>query len=436
MLLNFEVDNWSCFKNKTCFSMQAGPEHDPDGRLALVGAESRPLKVLPAAAIYGNNASGKTQFIRALQFLQGLMTDQFDAGYLPVEPYTLDPDTEKAPTWLTLQFVVDETIYELKLSVTSKEILGEELASYGTRSISRHLLYHRDRQRIEAYNEWGSEEFQKYVKTLALDPTKSFLAVSSMLLATTKIVNDVRNWFENTLCIISPDARYMAVEKYCEPCGISEATQEYLGRFDTGIRTLATQDVSLETFSQKIIDEVRRNLVRASVVRRLIGGNVFLFKRQDDGTIGARKLCAVHDCSDGRAKEFPLDRESDGTRRMLDLIPTIGSIRNCKRDVVFVVDEIDRSLHHLVTRAMVEDFISACSAKTRYQLIFTTHDLLLMDQAIFRRDEMYVTDKSPDGVANITDISSFKNTGTGLDAETNILRRYLDGRFGGIPRSI
>ena len=436
MLLNFEIENWSCFKNKTCFSMQAGPEHDPNGRLALVGAESRPLKVLPAAAIYGNNASGKTQFIRALQFLQDLLTDQFDAGYLPVEPYMLDPDTEKAPTQLTLQFVVGETIFELRLVVTSKEILGEELASYGTRSTSRHLLYRRDRQKIEAFNEWGTVDFQKYVKTLALDPTKSFLAVSAMLLATTQIVKDVRNWFENTLCIISPDARYMAVEKYCEPCGIAEATQEYLGRFDTGIRNLAPQDVSMETFSQKIIDEVRKNLARATTVRRLIGGNVFLFNRVADGAIRARKLCAVHDCSDGGYKAFPLDRESDGTRRMLDLVPTIGSIRNCRQDVVFVVDEIDRSLHHLVTRAMVEDFLSACSAKMRFQLIFTTHDLLLMDQAIFRRDEMYVTDKSPEGVANIMDISSFKNTGRGLDVETNILKKYLDGRFGGIPRSI
>lgn len=436
MLLNFEIENWSCFKNKTCFSMQAGPEHDPEGRLALIGAESRPLKVLPAAAIYGNNASGKTQFIRALQFLQNLMTDQFDSGYLPVEPYALDSFSEKSPVCLAIQFVVGETIYEFRIAATPTEIVSEELSAYGSRSTTRRLLYRRTGQKIEAFNEWGSTEFQQYVKTLSLDPTKSFIAVSAMLIATTPVVKDVRNWFENTLCIISPDTRYMAVEKYCEPCGIAEATQEYLGRFDTGIRSLAPQDVPLDTFAPKVIDEVRKNLVRASTVRRLIGGNVFLFDRLEDGAIRARKLCAIHDCSDGGAKVFPMDRESDGTRRMLDLVPTIGSIRNCRRDVVFVVDEMDRSLHHLVTRAMVEDFLATCSNKTRFQLIFTTHDLLLMDQEIFRRDEMYVTDKSPEGIASITDISSFKTGGRGLDVETNIRKKYLDGRFGGIPRSI
>lgn len=99
---------------------------------------------------------------------------------------------------------------------------------------------------------------------------------------------------------------------------------------------------------------------------------------------------------------------------------------------VFIVDEIDRNLHHLVTRALIEDFLESCTPEARSQLIFTTHDLLLMDQKICRRDEMWAADKSPDGKSRLTDFSSF----AGIRKDTNIRDVYLEGRFGGVPRSL
>ena len=146
----------------------------------------------------------------------------------------------------------------------------------------------------------------------------------------------------------------------------------------------------------------------------------------------ARRLVALHAKAAGGEMPFPISLESEGTRRMLDFIPALARLTEPNQSMTFVVDEIDNKLHHLVTRALVEDFIATCKADTRTQLIFTTHDLLLMDQDLCRRDEMWVTDKAPDGGATLADFASFE----GLRKGTKIRDIYLDGRLGGIPRHI
>lgn len=432
MLLNFEVENWTCFRGKAGISMQAGPEHDPHNRLLLVGAESRPLKILPVAVVYGNNASGKTQLIRALRFVQDLVVGKLDDAHLPVEPYAFDPVTETAPSRFVVQFVIGETVYELKLLVSSDRIVSEELFSYGVRATSRKPLFKRSENKIETFGEWGGDDLRKYVGSLTIAPTKSFISVSAMFLAKTPVVAQVLDWFMNTLHVITQEARYVAVEDYCEPGDIAARTHEYLERFDVGIKKLVPEVVQIDSFSTKILSEVRKQLASQKTVRRILDRNVFIFDIDEKKTLRARKLFAMHECQDGSQKPLPMDCESDGTRRMLDLVPAVASAMECHESSVFVIDEIDRSLHHLVTRALVEDFIASCRPAGRAQLIFTTHDLLLMTQDIFRRDEMNVTDKAPDGAATICSISDFE----GLKSDTKILPYYLDGRFGGIPRGI
>lgn len=150
------------------------------------------------------------------------------------------------------------------------------------------------------------------------------------------------------------------------------------------------------------------------------------------GELVARRLVALHAKAAGGEMPFPISLESEGTRQMLDFIPALARLTEPNQSMTFVVDEIDNKLHHLVTRALVEDFIATCTADTRTQLIFTTHDLLLMDQDLCRRDEMWVTDKAPDGSATLADFASFE----GLRKGTKIRDIYLDGRLGGIPRHI
>ena len=107
MLLNFQVANWACFRDPMNFTMEAGPERDAGGHLVKIGAKSRPLKVLPVAAVYGNNASGKSQFIAALSFLRSLVIEEFKTGRPPLAPFLLDDTFAKEPTHFVIQFVDD-----------------------------------------------------------------------------------------------------------------------------------------------------------------------------------------------------------------------------------------------------------------------------------------------------------------------------------------
>jgi len=149
-----------------------------------------------------------------------------------------------------------------------------------------------------------------------------------------------------------------------------------------------------------------------------------------DGTLVAKKLVTYHAKSDGTEEKFEMRQESDGSKRLIDILPAFLDMSTGKTNKVYIVDELDRSLHTLLTRNLLELYLSTCSANSRAQLLFTTHDVLLMDQQLFRRDEMWVTERAADGVTNLQSFSEYKD----VRADKNIRKSYLQGRLGGIPR--
>ena len=432
MLLNFQVANWACFRDPVNFTMEAGPEHDEGGHLVKIGAKSRPLKVLPVAAIYGNNASGKSQFIAALAFLRNLVVEEYKTGRLPLAPFLLDDTFAKEPTHFILQFIVGESVYELDVLLTENEIRREMLSRYNSRNTEKTAIYVREGQKVISCS-WGGDAYCQYVKTMTVDQTRLFLTLSAIFAAgKDELIAAIHNWFARSLVIITPGSHYIGVDDYCTEGRIAERTLDYLARFDTGISRLDAESVPLSAFHPSHLDEVRKLLTPGASLRRLIGNEVFVFSLDEKNELVARRLVALHTKATGEEMPFPIPFESEGTRRMLDFIPAIARLTEPKQSMTFVVDEIDNKLHHLVTRALIEDFIATCTADTRTQLIFTTHDLLLMDQDLCRRDEMWVTDKAPDGSATLSDFSAFE----GLRKGTKIRDVYLDGRLGGIPRHI
>lgn len=432
MLLNFQVANWACFRDPMCFTMEAGAERDVGGHLVKIGAKTRPLKVLPVAAIYGNNASGKSQFIAALSFLRSLVIEEYKTGRLPLSPFLLDDTYAKKPTHFVIQFVVNDAVYELDVLLTDSGILNETLARYNSRNTDKTFIYKREGQKVVSCT-WGGDAYCQYVKTMSVDQTRLFLTLSAIFAAGKDLlIASIYNWFVQSLVIITPGSHYIGVDDYCTEGRIADRTLEYLARFDTGISRLDSEIIPLSAFHPGLLDEVRKMLKPGASHRRLIGNEVFLFSFDEKGELVARRLVVLHSKVSGEEMPFPMPYESDGTRRMLDFIPAIARLTEPHQSLTFVVDEIDNKLHHLVTRALIEDFIETCGADTRAQLIFTTHDLLLMDQELCRRDEMWVTDKAPDGSATLSDFSAFE----GLRKGTKIRDVYLDGRLGGIPRHI
>jgi AAA15 family ATPase/GTPase len=116
--------------------------------------------------------------------------------------------------------------------------------------------------------------------------------------------------------------------------------------------------------------------------------------------------------------------------RVIDLLPVFLDlcVQNSKK--VYVIDELDRSLHTLLTRHLLEGYLSSCSPESRAQLLFTTHDVLLMDQDLVRRDEMWITERAASGGSSLMSFSEFKD----VRYDKDIRKSYLQGRLGGIPR--
>lgn len=122
-------------------------------------------------------------------------------------------------------------------------------------------------------------------------------------------------------------------------------------------------------------------------------------------------------------------QESDGSQRIIDLLPAFLELSSESSKKVYVIDEVDRSLHTLLTRHLLESFLSSCSSASRSQLLFTTHDVLLMDQKLLRRDEMWVAERGSLGESHLISFSDFKD----VRYDKDIRKSYLQGRLGGIP---
>jgi AAA15 family ATPase/GTPase len=153
-----------------------------------------------------------------------------------------------------------------------------------------------------------------------------------------------------------------------------------------------------------------------------------LLTRKDD-IVTAEKLVACHVSHDGHEEEFELEHESDGTKRILDLLPAFVDMESKSSDHVYVIDEIDRCLHTYAARRLVMTFLDGCTNDTRGQLLATTHDIGLLSQSLLRRDEMWLAERNRDEVSEIFAVSDFSEA----RKDTDLRKSYLTGRMGGLP---
>lgn len=156
-----------------------------------------------------------------------------------------------------------------------------------------------------------------------------------------------------------------------------------------------------------------------------------LFAENEDDEVVLKKLVALHKTSSGEDVAFSLSEESAGTHRLLDLMPVFSDL--CEGgegdERVYVIDEIDRSLHPELLRWLIERFLHACGPQGRGQLIFTAHDVNLLDPDLFRPDELWGVEKNVLGVSRLYSFGEFKE----LKSSSNFRQYYLQGLLGAVP---
>lgn len=178
-------------------------------------------------------------------------------------------------------------------------------------------------------------------------------------------------------------------------------------------------------------DDIRKKL-KEGVTWRIedtFAGNRYIVT-MEKGEIKAKKLMTKHLLADGSAEKFEMSQESDGTRRLIDLLPAFVDLFSGTCQKTYIVDELDRCLHPLLLRQLVQYFLGKCSTQNHGQLVFTTHNVILMKQDLLRRDEMWLTERDKNNYTRIFSFGEYKE----IRFDKDILRSYLEGNLGGIPQ--
>ena len=428
MIVSFSIENWMSFRDTVSFSMVASRERQHGERVPRV--EKYQTRILPVAAIYGANASGKTNFFRALKFVKNLVVEGTGIDRLiPLEPHRLVSGHMEKPSRFKLELLVEETIYEFSFAATRKAIIEEKLVQIT--STSEKTLYDRQGDKPNLHSSLDRKQFLHFAFQGTRD-NQLFLTNSvSQKIDTFKPVYD---WFKNSLHLIDPDSMIGDFWHFFEEeNSLHNAINEILAQLDTGISHLGVEEVSFdsvpfeESFKNKLREEVKEG--NPVGVHAVPTNERFIFTRSE-GDLTAKKLVSFHSKPDGTDAKFEIRQESAGSQRVIDLLPAFFAEPAVRSKTVYVIDEVDRSLHTLLTRKLLETHLANCGLESRTQLLFTTHDVFLMDQGLFRRDELWVIERNSEGSSDIFSFSDYK----GIRYDKNIRKSYLQGRLGGVPR--
>jgi uncharacterized protein len=427
MLINFTLENWRSFRKPATFSMVASREKQHGERLARV--DRYKLRLLPVAAIYGGNASGKTNFFAALNFARNLIVSGTRPDELiPVETFRLDGDSGKKATGFKFELLVDDSIYEYGFAINQERVVEERLVE--VRPTTEKELFVRNLDKIRFDPALDKDQFLHF----AFKGTReNQLFLTNAVQQKVETFKPIYDWFKESLVLIAPDTRFEPFEQFLqEGSPLYDTMNKCLGLLDTGIAQLGGEEVSFDNLPlpEDIRSKLQSSLKEGMTLRVMSPFHErYVFTRKD-GAVVARKLVTYHENRSGEMEKFEMGQESDGSKRVIDLLPAFLEMSSRESKQVYVIDEVDRSLHTLLTRQLLQGYLAACSPESRSQLLLTTHDVLLMDQDLLRRDEMWIAERNQEGGSALHSFSEYKDVRNDKD----IRKSYLQGRLGGVPR--
>lgn len=449
MLIRFSVKNFLSFASREDnmseeFSMIAGRVRGKKEHLYDDGK----IKLLKFAAVYGANAAGKSNLVKAMDFMKQVVISVLPDGH--TEKYCkVNPENAMKPSYFEVEILLDGKYYSygFEIILSQSRFISEWLMELHADN-SEKILFTRDIAN-GTYELCGmlarkglKEKLDVYADDIRGDGSVLFLAVMNQNKKnlyeshkTAAILKNVFLWIKDSLDINYPnqpisDYSYLAqADKVSEVCRIISA-------FGTGISDFALVDVPVEKvlhgLSKNLQDKILSNIEQKQVEVRnhpqIKGINMILRTLADlfiimiDGSDTVK--CQTIEFSHGRKNVlFNLEEESDGTVRILDLLEILLS----GEGKTYVIDELDRCLHPSLSYKFVETFLNLAAEKN-IQLIVTTHESRLMDFDLLRRDEIWFVDKKENGESDIYSLEEYN-----ARFDQKIDKAYLEGRYGGIP---
>ena len=275
----------------------------------------------------------------------------------------------------------------------------------------------------------SSEDRNAFVQFIEIGTRPNQLFLTESIDRNLPYFEDVYNWFDQTLRLIFPNRRYGFLETaYSDESEFQREFQELIADFDLGIDSVALEEVSMpmsSTMKQDLLEEHREK--EGDVIVQFPTRNTFI-TISSDNQIRTNKFTAIHEVKrENREVRFELNEESDGTQRLFELVPAFLDLLNEDHERVYVIDELDRSLHPKLSGSVLQMFLKR-SVGQPSQLIVTTHESALLDLKLLRRDEIWFVEKDPEGASSGFSLEEFAPR-----FDKDVRRGYLQGRFGAIP---
>ena len=411
MLIEFTVGNFKSFRDKTTLSMIAANLTSEDSALDTdnVIPVSKNLKLLKSAAVYGANASGKSNLGIALRFLRDFILNSASEAVTParvgLEPFLLDHETHTQPSFFEIIFLVQGRQYRYGFEADRTQIVSEWL--FHVPKTKEIALFIRDGQEIKAKS--GFKE-GKGLETKTR-PEALFLSVAALFNESTS--QKIKKWFVAFAVetgLQDDKFRAFTLNGLRDP-EVRDALVAFVRNLDLGVRDVTVSDLpTLEMLPQEWSEEVKN---------RAIG-------QLSQAIYIAHYIKEPPETPDD-VEVFDLDtHESQGTRKLVSMAGPLYSI--LYHGHVLFVDELDARLHPLMTRRIIELFHSPLTNPHGAQLIFATHDTNLLDKTLFRRDQIWFAEKDRQGATHLASLAEYR-----VRSDAAFEKQYLEGRYGAIP---
>lgn len=440
MLIRFTVDNVLSFNSEQELLLTPGKNRNHSDHV-IKKEKSRDVDILKSAVIYGANASGKSNFIKAIYLMRKILLRN-EGDTILYDYFMLDGDSAKRPSKLEIEFNINGYNYAYGFTFTRKEIVSEWLYYFNKEKDFKIFERKTDGKNVEVTfdnlklkrKEIANLEFLGKIT----NPAECFLhSLNNSNVESIEGINHLRDaylWFDECLTIIFPDSKFEALE-----IGIDDNDKfkdlfawalEYFG---TGISGLESTEVDFFSSEVKLPPEFKEKLQKEMKVNdqgiiSAMDDIRFRVKKIDDGGLLASKIMTQRESRNmvDSIVNFEINQESDGTQRIMDFIPAMAELQHHNR--VFIIDEIERSLHVNLVRKFISMFYEL-TTDVRSQLIVTTHESALLDQELVRKDAVWFVEKNKEGESELRGLDEYN-----IRKDLDIRSGYLHGRFGAIPK--
>ena len=440
MLTKISFENFRSFEQATELTMVSSTKirGNADHRIQI-----KSTRLLRYAVVYGANASGKTNLVEFFRFFETVL----EMG-LPSWSARLfcknHAENEQRDSLFEVQFSVCDKFYAYGFSavLSERRITGEWLYELYQKGTSR-CIFQRDvtteGQITTNLTLSGAE--QKRFMTYASDFSDNYFSLFLSEMNRNKkiaedsklrVFRDIFVWLRGHMHIYMPSAPITDFRYYYNADSLS-LINRLIQTFDTGIKNIHIEEISLKELTKmlpepiynEVMDDLRQRMEKSGMshIRVSMRSDTSFFNVEMEGS-KEPKITTIRMKHGESFFDFGFEDESDGTRRLFDLM---DMLLTDAEDVVFVVDELERSLHPKLTQRFLELFNDLHKDK-RTQLIFTTHEASIMDQELFRRDEIWFVERAADNNSSLYSLDRFKER-----YDKVLSKAYLDGRYGAIP---